>query len=493
MDTEKLASIFKNPSTKSAWFNIIGYEPHPKQLLYHNSTARFKPINCGRRFGKTMMVARDLEPKLFIPNSIYWIVGSTYKLGEKEFRVIWNDIMIKLGLGKDKRIKRAYNKEQGNMKLEFPWNTQLYVMSADHPENLVGDGLDGVIMSEAAKHNKETWEKYVRPALTDRRGFADFPTTPESFNWYYDLWMQGQKDVDGVYESWMFPSWENKAIFPLGEKDPEILELRKSLGKTAFDQEIGAEFGSFSGKIYEEWDLTKHVTNITYNPNWPNYIAFDWGFTNPLAAVEFQVSPMDEIYIWRLHYKSKETVATHCNIMKSRDQPNGYKISLCFGDAADPEAASVVTKSLAPCVTDARAKLNWREGIDLVKSFLEREVGQDEFGGPIYAPALFVDKSCVDLIREFNTYKAREGSNGNNPVEAAVKKDDHALDALRYGLMHLFKLSANSHLSDVVSSNSTSNINNASPLFNPTSMYGLSPISGPSTPSSGFITKGGEF
>jgi hypothetical protein len=30
-----------------------------------------------------------------------------------------------------------------------------------------------------------------------------------------------------------------------------------------------------------------------------------------------------------------------------------------------------------------------------------------------------------------------------------VKKDDHAMDALRYGLMHLFKLGANYHLEDV--------------------------------------------
>ena len=29
--------------------------------------------------------------KMFVPDSYNWIVGPTYKLGEKEFRVVWKD------------------------------------------------------------------------------------------------------------------------------------------------------------------------------------------------------------------------------------------------------------------------------------------------------------------------------------------------------------------------------------------------------------------
>ena len=37
---------------KFKYFNLIGYQPHPKQLLFHCSPARFKIPICGRRFGK---------------------------------------------------------------------------------------------------------------------------------------------------------------------------------------------------------------------------------------------------------------------------------------------------------------------------------------------------------------------------------------------------------------------------------------------------------
>src|SRR3954470_14634022 len=162
----------------AAFFRKIKYDPHPKQWLYHNSPARFRVPVCGRRFGKSTMAGRDVEPQLFVPKKRFWIVGPTYDLGEKEFRVIWDDLIIRKQLGRDKRVKKAYNKRSGDMYIEFPWGTRLEVRSATHPETLVGEGLSGAIMSEAAKHTKVTWERYIRPALADKRGWATFPTTP---------------------------------------------------------------------------------------------------------------------------------------------------------------------------------------------------------------------------------------------------------------------------------------------------------------------------
>lgn len=437
---------------KNAYFQMIGYTPHEKQRLYHQSNARFRFANCGRRFGKSKMVASDLQPKLLLPNKRYWIVGPTYDLAEKEFRVIWQDMVVGLQLGKDKTVSKSYSKKQGNMSIHFKdRNTTIEVRSAQHPENLVGDALDGVIMSEAAKHTKETWEQYIRPALADKRGFADFATTPEGYNWLYEEWMLG-KDPNfmGTYESWKFPSWENSVIFQEGLESPEILLLRKTMTKDSFDQEIGAEFGSFSGKIYPEWDVGSNVKEQKFNPSWPNYIAFDFGYTNPLAAIEFQVAPDDSIHIWREHYLSYTMLEDHIRMLKDRKQPDGYHINMCFGDAADPEAIEYISTHFAPCVAKPEAKVNWRSGIDLVRSFLEREIGEDEAGGPIYGPALLVDPSCLNTIREFNGYRAPSSVKGKNVQEIGIKQDDHALDALRYALVHLFQLGATTGLASVM-------------------------------------------
>ncbi len=472
---------------KVAFFKKIGYEPHAGQIDYHTSTARFKLPNCGRRFGKSTMAARDLEPKLFLPNKNYWIVAPTYDLGEKEFRVIWNDLILGQKLGQDKAIRRSYAKKQGNMFIQFPWNTRVEVRSADHPENLVGDALDHVIMSEAAKHQKDTWERFVRPALADKRGGADFPTTPEGYNWLYELWMFGQDNTIPEYASWRFPSWDNLDVYPGGEQDEEIKLLKRTMSPESFAQEIAADFGSFSGKIYPEWDSTVHVKNVQYNPAWDNYIAFDFGYTNPLAAIEFQISPDDRVYIWREHYKSFTRVEEHCAILKQRDQPKGYKLNLAFGDAADPEAAATVSLKLVPCVAMPEAKVNWREGIDLVRSFMMREEGDDEFGGPIYNPALFVDFSCINTIKEFNNYRSPKAILGKNVQEIGIKQADHALDAIRYALVHIYKLGANRHLGEVYEPDVTSSkITNT---FSTRSFGDESSLSGVG----GYFKAGGEF
>jgi hypothetical protein len=448
---------------KAAYFSRIGYSPHPKQRLFHESPARFRVPVCGRRFGKSTMAGRDREPDLLIPDRRGWIVGPTYDLAEKEFRVIWDDMIIGLGLGRDKRIKRAYNKRSGEMYLEFPWKTRVECRSADHPENLVGERLDFAIMSEAAKHKKDTWERYIRAALADRRGSADFPTTPEGYNWLYDLWAYGQNPLHPDYQSWQFPSWDNPAIYPDGREDAEIKLIESTTILPWFLQEIAAEFSAFVGKIYEAFKETTHVRKHTFNPDWPNYIAFDWGFTNPLAAIEFQISPWDTIYIWREHYRSYLNLGAHLAILKQRENPPGYHLDLAFGDSADPGAAIEVSQQLVPCYAlpeaksgtqKGKAESGWREGVTLVNEFLKPvQIGElDEYGTPKEEPRLFVDHSCVNTIREFNNYRAPSsvGRVLRNPREDAQKYDDHALDAIRYALMHLYKLGVrNSRLSDV--------------------------------------------
>ena len=138
---------------------------------------------AGRRTGKSFATANEVMPYMFEPGKRIWIVGPTYDLGEKEFRVIWDVIVKQLGLGA-KKVKKAYNKDSGSMYLEFlEWGTRLEVRSADHPQNLVGEALDFVVLAEAAKIKDEVWKLYLRPALADKRGAAIISTTPQGHNW----------------------------------------------------------------------------------------------------------------------------------------------------------------------------------------------------------------------------------------------------------------------------------------------------------------------
>lgn len=429
--------------SKAKYFNMIGYKPHARQVEFHASDARFKVAACGRRAGKTFMTAKEIQPLLLVPDKRVWLVAPTYILGEKEFRVIWNDMIVKLEFGKDPAVKKSYSLRQGEMYIKFPWDTSIEVRSAERKDSLVGDGLDLIVMCEAAKHQRETWDRMLEPAISDKRGGAIFTSTPEGQNFFYDLWQRGMDRREPEYRSWQYPTWENSIIYPGGYDDPEIQRLKRNMSKDSFEQEIAADFTSFTGKIYKEFMERMHVENHEYRADWPNFIAWDFGFVNPLAAVEFQVAPDDTVWVWRLHYEKGYTLEEHMEILKSQEQPEGYKIEMMFGDAADPEAIETLCQKLAPCVGDPKSKDNWRQGIDLVKSFLKVR------GNGL--PGLFVDPSCRDIIREFNNYKSVPGVKDADPREQAKKSEDHALDALRYGLMHIFVLGYRSRLSDLIS------------------------------------------
>ena len=196
----------ESPINRDALWEKINYKPHSEaQQEFHDADARFRTAVCGRRFGKSTMAAVDLIEDCFIPDSYYWICGPTYKLAEKEFRIVYNAFHDRRKLNLSDKIKSSNNVKQGDMRITFPWNTVVECVSATNPDSLLGEGLDGVIMSEAAEHSLEIWESSVEPALSDKLGWATFPTTPKGFNWIHAMWQFGQMSNMKDYASWHIP------------------------------------------------------------------------------------------------------------------------------------------------------------------------------------------------------------------------------------------------------------------------------------------------
>jgi hypothetical protein len=48
---------------------------------------------------------------------------------------------------------------------------QVHAKSAKYPDTLVGEGLRGLVLSEAAKLKRIVWEKHLRPTLADYKGW----------------------------------------------------------------------------------------------------------------------------------------------------------------------------------------------------------------------------------------------------------------------------------------------------------------------------------
>jgi predicted phage terminase large subunit-like protein len=111
-----------------------------------------------------------------------WWVAPTYGVAAK----IWRDL---------KRACRGgwTSKSEAERRIELPGGGSVEVKSADVADHLRGEGLDGVVLDEAAFIDEQVWKNALRPALSDKQGWAMFLSTPNGKNWFYELFGKAAK------------------------------------------------------------------------------------------------------------------------------------------------------------------------------------------------------------------------------------------------------------------------------------------------------------
>lgn len=421
-------------------FNRVLYDPHTGQRKIHTSGARHRVADAGRRFGKSTAGGRELTvmgiQAYHLQNYLrevgeqrrLWIVGPNYDDAEREFRVLYND-MKRLKIPMDRPGTYYTPGQQGGHTLSL-WDGAFIVecRSADHPESLDGEGLNFVIMAEAAKMKRSVWSKFIRPALADKRGSSLWNSTPEGKNHFYEAWQKGQDPNNPAWASWRLPSWINDHVFPGGRQDPEILEMESDLSTEKFKQEVGAEFTEYVGRVFKDWDEEIHVRNLRFNPKWPLYGAVDYGFTNPNVWLALQVDEWDNVYILGEFYRSGLDANEFANELQR--WPLAANARRFYPDPASPGDTRILEKALRIRATkstggELKHRLEYiRQWLKPVPLHVPEEKRQ---------PKLLVDRSCHNVIREFDAYRypddpSEEKKRENR--EEPMKKDDHTPEAL---------------------------------------------------------------
>ncbi len=422
---------------KRGWFDYTSYTPHNGQysLHYPKKDARFIVAICGRRWGKSVAASKEIEIMLNIPKTRSWVVAPTYQTAEKVFREVWHSIIQNRDPKKNVPTTRASYKD---MYIETTTGSTFEAKSADNPNSLVGEGLDLLILDEAAKQKKIVWEMYLRPTLSDRKGRAIFITTPEGYNWVYDLYLKGQSDEEWL--SFNSPSWENQFAYPKGASDPDLKEAKRNLSVEVFDQEYGSKFTSFAGRVYP-FDRDLDVGNFPYDPSFPTFCSLDFGYRMPAVAwfqtniVEgkWHINIIDEI----IHESNMKT-----DELARRVKSRPYRVQAYFGDPAgksvqgqsglgDMEIFRKFGMSIR-CVRD-KVSTNIASGISHVRGFIENAEG---------GRFVHLDRKCKGLAEDFENYRYPEHKEGTNLKPDPLKDGihDHGMDMVRYFFINRFPI-----------------------------------------------------
>lgn len=430
---------------KFAWFRETGYSPHKAQRIIHTSRKRHRVLSIGRRWGKTLLGAKEAEPCAFVLNHLGqpqfgYIIGPNYTDCEKEFRIIYNTFK---GLGVDSiSSKFTNNVDSGNMAIHTKWGFRLECRSAAHPESLTGEGLDFVLMVEAGKHKRKTWTEYVRPMLSDKRGWSLHTGVPEGAtetSLLYHLWTRGQSEFTASgrpnpWQSWRMPSWTNTVMFPGGRNDPEILDAEDDLTEDEFQRQYGGKFVERVGRVMKEWDDELHLADIEYNREWPLYLAVDYGYTNDWVLLWIQVDQFNSVYViredrWKL--KDTQEVAKEVKANPATAQLLD-KVVAIYPDPANPDDTQILQREWKkPARSNTGGEIKPR--MSLIRQGLKERNTHLPPGHKGRKPMLLVDRRlCVKLAWEMREgYRWPEHkSETKNESENPMDKDNHGPEAL---------------------------------------------------------------
>ena len=425
---------------KRKWFNFTDYYPHMGQerLHYPKNNPRFIVAVCGRRWGKSVSASKEIEIMLNMKKTRSWVVAPTYQTAEKVFREVWHTIVNNPDPTKNIPTRRASYKD---MYIETTSGSTFEAKSADNPNSLVGEGLDLLILDEAAKQKKIVWEMYLRPTLSDRKGRAIFITTPEGYNWVYDAYVRGQEDEEWL--SFNSPSWENQYAYPEGLEDPDLKEAKRNMSPEVFDQEYGALFTSFAGRVYP-FDRNLDCGRFPYDPSLPTYCSIDFGYRMP-AVGWFQLNKIQgETHIYIIDEIIHETnIKTDVLAKMVKSKP--YNVQTYFGDPAGKNVQGQsglgdieIFRKFGMRIFSVRDRLsrNIASGISHVRSFIENADGKRY---------LHLDNRCKGLAKDLENYRYPEHKEGKDLKLDPLKDGyhDHGCDMIRYFFINRFPIRNN--------------------------------------------------
>lgn len=255
---------------------VIRYEPRPQFLPFHLRAQRWGVIVAHRRSGKTVASLNDLVIRALDerkPDGRYAFVAPFY-----------NQV---------KDIAWKYLKEYtAPVAIETPREAELSVLlftgarvrlyGADNPDRLRGIYLDGCVLDEFADMVPELWSEVVRPALSDRQGWATFIGTAKGKNEFWRLYNEARKAPTEWY-SLMLKASET-GILPAAE----LKALAEDMGPDAYEQEYecsweAATKGAFYADAMRAMLSEGRIRSIEIDKSVRVHTAWDLGVSDSTA------------------------------------------------------------------------------------------------------------------------------------------------------------------------------------------------------------------
>ena len=400
---------------------------HPTQSEIVKDRTKFRVVNCGRQWGKTTAATEELAACAYSKGGKRVAYFATTHGQARD--IAWT--MLK------EKLRPVLAAEPNETLLELKIHTQdkgvseLFLRGWESVERSRGTQYDFIVLDEVAKMRrfKEGWEGALLGTLAFRNGTALFISTPYGFNHFHDLYQLGQSG-DPNWRSWKFTSYDN----PYLSRD-YLSTIQSTVTEDYWAQEYLADFRRFTGLIYKEFDLTKHVINFDHvkDQHADYYFGIDFAVRGFTASLPCRMGTDGKVYILD-NYKEeqltavqhRESIHTMLSTYASIDKYVGYADPAGF---MKTQQGNGMLWSIADEYQDLLPMVPANNEVTAGINYVQQLFRQDK---------LLIHDRCTKLIEELLQYQWKEQTptrvGKEDDPEKVRKLNDHLVDAMRYML-----------------------------------------------------------
>lgn len=384
-------------------------------LPYLNRDKRWACVVAHRRAGKTVACIMDLirgavthegrEPR-------FAYVAPTYSQAKD---VAWS--YLKEYTAAIPGMERS----ESELSVTFPHNgARIRLYGAENYDRIRGLYLDGVVIDEYGDIDRRAWPEVIRPALSDRSGWATFIGTPKGRNQFYQVSQHAQQSQD-----WFYSALRASETKLLDEK--ELADARSQMTPEQYAQEYECSFeaailGSYYGKDIAQAETEKRITRIPYDKAADVHCSWDLGIGDNMALWVFQVVGRE--WHWLKFYQNSGFGLDHyVDWIKALPFPVHNHIL-----PHDAEARELQT---------GKSRIQYLRDRGLKCSLLQRHAVDDRIEAcRTRFNRFWFDESCAEGIECLRMYHA-EFDEKNKVLKPRPNHDQysHGADAFGYGVM----------------------------------------------------------
>lgn len=249
---------------------------------YLERTERWACIVAHRRAGKTVACIQDLimragSSKKTEPRFAY--VAPTYTQAKD---VAWSYLKrYTAGLP-------GVETSESELWVRFGHNgARIRLYGADNYDRLRGIYLDGAIIDEAGDIDPRAIGEVIRPALSDRKGWATYIGTPKGRNEFFRIHQLAETQDD-----WFSAKLRASQTGLIDEN--ELDDAKRQMTAEAYAQEYECSFdaavrGAYYGKDVEEAETSGRIGRVPYDKAADVFCSWDLGIGDMMSLWFFQI------------------------------------------------------------------------------------------------------------------------------------------------------------------------------------------------------------